>query len=197
MESSIASFFFSTILVLFIPLMAIIGSYSSYGKDRLTGVLESVLARPVTRLGLATSRFLSSLIAFTIASAAAVGVVDLLLNSIGGSFLEQSYVLAIIAGLLVEVAAFTGLIFLLSHLLKSTGALLGISIVFFIVLDFFWGLIILLLTRLLGGTPVSVVELQSTLYSHFVNAAHFRPAIRVYEFCTLTGIWIHACDLVL
>src|SRR5207253_1418974 len=96
MESSIASFFFSTILGLVIPLMAIIGSYSSYGKDRLTGVLESVLARPVTRLGLATSRFLSSLIAFTIASAAAVRVVDLLLNSIGGSFLEQSYVLAII-----------------------------------------------------------------------------------------------------
>ena len=194
MESSIASFFFSTILGLVIPLMAIIGSYSSYGKDRLTGVLESVLARPVTRLGLATSRFLSSLIAFTIASAAAVGVVDLLLNSIGGSFLEQSYVLAIIAGLLVEVAAFTGLIFLLSHLLKSTGALLGISIVFFIVLDFFWGLIILLLTRLLGGTPGSAVELQSTIYSDFVNPAQFLAVINVYVFGTLNGIPIQPSD---
>jgi len=159
MESSIASFFFSTILGLAIPLMAIIGSYSSYGKDRLTGVLESVLARPVTRRGLAMSRFLSTIVAFTIASAAAVGVVDLLLNSIGGSFLDQSYVLSIIAGLVVEVAAFTGLIFLLSHLLRSTGALLGISIVLFVVLDFFWSLIILLVTVALGGTGGSFVAL--------------------------------------
>ncbi len=194
METSIASFFFSTILGLVIPLMAIIGSYSSYGKDRLTAVLESVLARPVTRLGLATSRFLSTVVAFTIASALAVGVVDLLLNSIGGSFLDQSYVLAIIAGLIVEVAAFTGLIFLLSHLLKSTGALLGISIILFIVLDFFWGLIILLLTRVLGGTPGSAVELQSTIYFDFVNPAQFLAVINVYMFGTLNGIPIQSSD---
>jgi ABC-2 type transport system permease protein len=88
MSTSIASFFFSGVLGFFIPLMAIIGSYSSYGKDRLTGVLESVLARPVTKRGLAMSRFLSTVLSFTLASAAAVGVVDLLLNSVGGSFLD-------------------------------------------------------------------------------------------------------------
>jgi len=180
--ANIASFFFSTILGLVIPLMAIIGSYSSYGKDRLTGVLESILARPVTRRGLAMSRFLSTVAAFTIASAAAVGVVDLVLNSVGGSFLDQSYVLAIIAGLVVEVAAFTGLIFLLSHLLKSTGALLGISIVLFIVLDFFWSLIIFLVTLALGGTGGSFVALQATFYSYYANPAQFLNLINAYVF---------------
>jgi len=182
MESNIASSFFSTILGLVIPLMAIIGSYSSYGKDRLTGVLESILARPVTRQGLAMSRFFSTVAAFTIASAAAVGVVDLVLNNVGGSFLDQSYVLAIIAGLVVEVAAFTGLIFLLSHLLKSTGALLGISIVLFIVMDFLWSLIIFLVTLALGGTGGSFVALQATFYSYYANPAQFLNLINAYVF---------------
>jgi ABC-2 type transport system permease protein len=187
MSTSIASFFFSGVLGFFIPLMTIIGSYSSYGKDRLTGVLESVLARPVTKRGLAMSRFLSTVLSFTLASAAAVGVVDLLLNSAGGAFLDQSYVLAIIAGLVVEVAAFTGLIFLLSHLLKSTGALLGISIVLFLILDFFWSLIIFLLTLLLGGTSGSAVALQATFLSYYANPAQFLALINVYTLESSSG----------
>ena len=188
MSTGIASFFFSSVLGFFIPLMAIIGSYSSYGKDRLTGVLESVLARPVTKRGLAMSRYLSTVLSFTLASAAAVGVVDLLLNSFGGSFLDQSYVLAIIAGLAVEVAAFTGLIFLLSHLLKSTGALLGISIVLFLVLDFFWSLVIFLLTLALGGTSGSAVALEATFVSYYANPAQFLSLINIYILQSSSGI---------
>ena len=188
MVSGIASFFFSGVLGFFIPLMAIIGSYSSYGKDRLSGVLESVLARPVTRLGLSMSRFLSTVLAFTLAAAAAVGVADLLLSSIGGSSLDQSYVLAIIAGLAVEATAFTGLIFLLSHLLKSTGALLGISIGLFVVLDFFWSLIIYLLTLLLGGTSGSAVALEATFLSYYANPAQFIALINVYILQSSSGV---------
>ena len=188
MSTTIASFFFSGVLGFFIPLMAIIGSYSSYGKDRLTGVLESVLTRPVTKRGLAMSRFLSTVLSFTLASAAAVGVVDLLLNSFGGSFLDQSYVLAIIAGLAVEVAAFTGLIFLLSHLLKSTGALLGISIVLFLVLDFFWSLVIFLLTLVLGGTSGSAVALEATFVSYYANPAQFLSLINIYVLQSSSGV---------
>jgi ABC-2 type transport system permease protein len=182
--SNAAAFFFSTILGFFIPLMTIIGSYSSYGKDRLTGVLESVLSRPITRRGLAMSRFLSTLAAFSIAIVASVGVVDLVLNSVAGSFLPQDYVLAIIAGLVVEVAAFTGLIFLLSHLVKSTGSLLGISIGLFVVLDFFWGLIIFLLTLLLGGAQGSFVALQATYLSYYANPAQFLNLVNAYVFQT-------------
>jgi ABC-type transport system involved in multi-copper enzyme maturation permease subunit len=148
----------------------------------------------VTKRGLAMSRFLSTVLSFTLASAAAVGVVDLLLNSVGGSFLDLSYVLAIIAGLAVEVAAFTGLIFLLSHLLKSTGALLGISIVLFLVLDFFWSLIILLLTFLLGGTAGSAVALQATFLSYCANPAQFLALINVYVLQSSSGIFLQAAS---
>ena len=167
--SNVAAFFFSGILGFFVPLMAIIGSYSSYGKDRLTGVLESVLSRPITKRGLATSRFLSTLLAFSLAIMASVGLVDIVLNQVAGSVLPQDYVLAIIAGLVTEVAAFTGLIFLLSHLVKSTGLLLGIGIGLFAVLDFSWGLIIFLLTVLLGGAQGSFVALQATYFSYYAN----------------------------
>ena len=188
--SSVASFFFSGILAFFVPLMAIIGSYSSYGKDRLTGVLESVLARPVTRRGLAVSRFLSTITAFSVAVVASVGVVDLLLNSFGGSFLSQDYALAVVGGLVVEVVAFAGLIFLLSHLVKSTGALLGISIGLFVILDFFWSLIIFLLTSLLGGTQGSAVSIQVTLFSYYANPAEFVSLINTYIFQSTSGVII-------
>jgi len=185
--TSVASSFFSTILSFFMPLAAILGAYSSYGKDRLTGVLESVLARPISRLGLAISRFLSTLIALAIATIASVGIVDLLLNQVLGTALSQDYTLAIVSGLVVEVAAFTGLIFLLSHLVKSTGVLLGISIVLFVVLDFFWGLIIFLLTLLLGGTSGSAVAVEATLVSYYANPAQFLQLINVYVFQSSSG----------
>jgi len=188
--SNAAAFFFSTILGFFIPLMTIIGSYSSYGKDRLTGVLESILSRPITRRGLAMSRFLSTLAAFSIAIVASVGVVDVVLNAVAGSFLPQNYALAIIAGLVVEVAAFTGLIFLLSHLVKSTGLLLGISIGLFVVLDFFWGLIVFALTLLLGGAQGSFVGIQATYLSYYANPAQFLNLVNAYVLQSSLGAFV-------
>src|SRR3989441_1103147 len=185
--TNIASSFFSTILSFFMPLAAILGAYSSYGKDRLTGVLESILARPISRRGLAISRFPSTLTALAVAAIVSVGLVDLVLNEVVGSVLPQDYALAIISGLVVEIAAFTGLVFLLSHLVKSTGVLLGISIVLFVVLDFFWGLIIFLLTLLLGGTSGSAVALEATLVSYYANPAQFLQLINVYVFQTSSG----------
>jgi ABC-2 type transport system permease protein len=193
-STTVASFFFSTILSFFMPLAAILGAYSSYGKDRLTGVLESVLARPISRRGLAISRFLSTLTALAVAAIASVGIVDLLLNQVLGSALPQDYALAIIAGLVVEVAAFTGLIFLLSHLVKSTGVLLGISIVLFVVLDFFWGVIVFFLTFLLGGTSGSAVAAEATLVSYYANPAQFLQLINVYVFQSSSGIGLQSSN---
>ncbi len=192
--TNVATFFFSTILSFFMPLVAIIGSYTSYGKDRLTGVLESVLARPVSRRGLAISRFLSTMAAISIAAVASVGVVDLILNSVTGTFLPRDFALAIIAALLVEVAAFTGLVFLFSHIVKSTGALLGIMIGLFVVLDFFWGLIIFLVTSLMGGTLGSEVSIQATILSYFANPAQFITLVNAYVFQSNSGIPIQTSN---
>jgi ABC-2 type transport system permease protein len=192
--TSVASVFFAGILSFFVPLVAIIGSYSSYGKDHITGVLESVLARPVTRRSLAISRFLSTLLAICIATIGSVGIVDLILSSLTGSALSGDYLLAIISGLLVEIAAFTGLVFLFSHLLKSTGSLLGLSIGLFIFLDFFWNLVIFLLAAALGGTQGSAVYLQATVVSYYANPAQFLNLVNVFVFQSTNGLVIQASN---
>lgn len=192
--TDVASSFFSSLVSFFIPLVAIVGSYSSYGKDRLTGVLESVLARPVSRRGLVLSRFLSTLLAISLAVVASVGIVDAILNNVTGSFLSQDFVLAMIAALLAEVAAFSGIVFLLSHLVKSSAVLLGISIGLFVVLDFFWSLITYLLTALLGGTVGSAVYIQTTILANLANPAQFVSLVDTYMFGSSSGVLIQPAD---
>ena len=46
--NSVLYTYVTTVPNLFIPLLAIIAAYSSFGKDRVSGVIESVLARPVS-----------------------------------------------------------------------------------------------------------------------------------------------------
>jgi hypothetical protein len=77
-------------------------------------------------------------------------------------------------------------------LLKSTGALLGVSIVLFLVLDFFWSLIILLLTLLLGGTSGSAAALQATFLSYYANPAQFLSLINVYVLQSSSGILLQS-----
>jgi len=190
----VGSSFFAGILSFFVPLVAIIGSYSSYGKDRITGVLESVLARPVTRRGLAISRFVSTLLAICIPTIASAIIVDLILNSVTGSLLSNDYLLAIMSGLVVEIFAFVGLVFLLSHLLRSTGSLLGVSIGLFIVLDFFWNLIIFLAGALFGGTQGSALYLQATIISYYANPAQFLNLVNSYVFQNANGLPIQTSN---
>ncbi|MGI0085580.1 MAG: ABC transporter permease subunit, partial [Nitrososphaerales archaeon] len=59
-----------------IPLIAIVGSYNSYGQHRVSGILESVLVQPVSRRGLSISRFISSFVGMAIAVSISMGVVD-------------------------------------------------------------------------------------------------------------------------
>jgi ABC-2 type transport system permease protein len=168
--NSVAGQFFQTIMGLFIPLIAIVGSYSSYGKDRVTGVLESVLARPITRRGLGISRYLSAFLALAVSVVISVAFVDLILGVYsGGSLIGTTYLLTAVGTFLVEVAAFVGLMFLFSHLVESTGLLIGIGIAMFVVLDLFWNAIVFGLTRALGATPGSETYLQVYVFSDFFN----------------------------
>jgi ABC-2 type transport system permease protein len=168
------------IMNFFIPLMAIVGSYSSYGKDRISGVLESVLSRPVSRRGLGISRYLSTFLALGVAIAISISVVDVILKIYTGSFLDASLALGAAGAFLVEVAAFVGLMFLFSHLFKSTGLLIGIGIGLFVVLDLFWQLIIFLLTSAVGATFGSAVFLQVSVLADFFNPTQFISLVYTY-----------------
>ena len=98
--------FFEGIFGLFVPLMAILGSYNSYGKDRVSGILESVLSQPVSRRGLSLSRFVSSFAAMSIAIFIAMGVVDGIVWHFTGSFVSSEIILSSAGAFLVELAVF-------------------------------------------------------------------------------------------
>ncbi len=181
--TSLVSAFFTTIFAIFIPLMAIIGSYNSYGKDRVTGVLESVLCRPVTRRGLAISRFLSIFSAMAVAIIVAMAAIDGLVYFFSHSFIDVTLLLASTGGFLVELAAFVGIMLLLSHLVKSSGALIGAGIGLFIILDLFWSVIVVLVASIFHTSIGSLAYYQFSILMSFINPAQFVSLVNTY----LTG----------
>lgn len=126
--SDAAFSFVGTILAFFVPLMAILAAYSTYGKDRVSGVIESALCRPVSWVGLALSRYAAVIVALTVAVALSVGVIDALVFWAVGTALTSSVVLALVGSLLLEVGAFVGLIFVISYLVRSSSLLIGAAV---------------------------------------------------------------------
>ncbi|MGD0476819.1 MAG: ABC transporter permease [Nitrososphaerales archaeon] len=165
--------FTASILSLVVPLMAVLVAYGSYGKDKATGVLESVLTRPVTRRGLALSRYVSILLSISVALVVTMAVMEVISKAMLGSILSPAFAAYTVVSLIVEAAAFIGIIMLLSHVLKSSGSIVGLGVGLWILLDFFWGLLILIAALALGVQIGSGNYLGLTIQSAFFNPAQF------------------------
>jgi ABC-type transport system involved in multi-copper enzyme maturation permease subunit len=172
--------FASSILSLVVPLMAVLVSYNSYGKDRVSGVLESVLSRPVTRRGLGVTRYLSMVLSIAFALAITVGVMAVISQVVLGGTFPAAFAAYSIGGLLVEGAAFVGLMMLASHLFKSSGGLIGLGVVLWVFLDFLWGFFVLLAAAA-GGVQIGSGDyLSLTIRSAFANPAQFYSLVGEY-----------------
>ncbi len=178
--------FTSSIFALLVPLMAILVAYNTYGKDKATGVLESVLARPVTRRGLALTRYTSILLSISVAVIVAMAAMELISQALLGKIFSPTFAVYTIAALVVEAAAFVGLTMLISHVLKSTGGIIGVGVGLWIVLDFFWSVFILVAALLLGVQIGSGNYLGVTIDSGFLNPAQFYGLVQQY----LNGVTI-------
>jgi ABC-2 type transport system permease protein len=172
--------FFTTIYGIFIPLIAIIGSYNSYGKDRVSGVLESILAQPISRRGLALSRFFSSFAGMAIAISISMGIVDALVLYYTKSLLNSAILLASAGAFFVELGAFIGLMMLVSRVVKSSGLLIGIGIGLFLVFDLFWTIIILAALSVTGAGFSSSGYVGLQIAGEFLNPAQFIQLVITY-----------------
>ncbi len=188
LNNQVAVSFFETFFGLFIPLLTIVTVYSVYGKDRVSGVLESVLAQPVTRRGLSLSRYVSSFAGISVATLASVAALDLIAQHFSGLFIDASILISSTAGLLVELAAFIGTMMLLSHLVRSSGSLIGIGVGLFLVIDFFQGVIATLVTSVLGIQSGSVGFYQLSVSLEFVNPAAFVSLVGTYLTGTISSV---------
>jgi ABC-2 type transport system permease protein len=186
--TSLAQSFLSGILGFFVPLMAVLGAYTVYGRDRVTGILESVLVRPVTRSGLLTSRYIAAVGGVGVAVFVTVLLIGLIIWIDTTQVLSTDFLLASTGALVVEVAAFVGLMFIISQFTKSTGALIGAGIGVFMVLDFLWNLLLFLALTAAGATFGSLTALHLQVDLSFLNPAQFLNLVQILQTNSISGI---------
>ncbi|MGP8078328.1 MAG: ABC transporter permease [Thermoplasmata archaeon] len=133
-----------------VPLIAIIVSYTVYGRDRISGVLESTVVQPVTRTAIATSRYLAAVIAIMGAIGVGLLVTDLAIKALVGYYVFPSYLLSFLIGFTISVAFLVGLVFVLSHLFRSTAAVLGVVLAVYLVFTILWNSLTYSLESYLG-----------------------------------------------
>ncbi len=130
------------ILGILIPILGVLAGYYIYGKDKTTGVLESVLKRPVTRHGLVASRFTANSLSIVISVVVSMAIANLFIKHYLGMYLAPSFDAFFVWTYVVEGLSFLALVYMFSTLVKSQGAILGISITLFLVMAFLWTLLI-------------------------------------------------------
>ena len=169
------------IFLFLIPILAIFEGYIIYGKDRTNGVLESVVTRPTTKGQILFSRFLACVVSILIALVASTLIIDAGVASYFASGLPASMMIALIAAYLVSGAAFVGLVFLFSHLVKSQTSVLGLSITVYLIMGLFWSTIgILLLIFGMNLHPGTLGFDRAAVALAFVSPAYFGSNVVLY-----------------
>ncbi len=151
----------------FVPVLGLVMGTSLYAKDRSTGILDSVLCRPVTRGELVLSRFMALAGAGAAILALSLGVTDLVAYGVTGYFIDAGPLIALYLALLVEILSFGGLVMLISHVFSSSSAIQGVSTTFFVIFSIVWYFALILLV---------VVEGQSNAIQTIFVADYFSPA---------------------
>lgn len=181
-QSELQSLVFSgiaPIIGLLIPILAVFAGYLTYGKDRMTGVLESVLKRPVTRTGLIESRFVSNAASIIIAVVLSVAVGDLIIHHYFSMYLSTGFTLFLMWTYIVEGIAFLALVYMFSHITRSLGGLLGAAIGIFVVLDIFWEIIPAAIIAALGVPTSSSTYVYSNIALDYVSPSGYESLVEL------------------
>ncbi len=162
-----------------IPIIGIFSAYFYYGKDKTSGVLESVITRPVTKGRLFMSRYMGSAVTFFLALVIAISLSDFVLLHYTGSLMSWTAFFSIVLGYTIEAIAFSGIMYILAQFVKSQGALLGIGIGLFFLLVFIWGVIVDVILYLLHinvatsagySTSITLGAITPTFYPSMITS---------------------------
>lgn len=177
-QETIASLVFTVFAEFFgllIPILATLSAYYYFGKDKASGVLESVITRPVTKGRIILSRYVANVSSMIIAFAVGTAVFDIFLFHATGTNLSLTYAGSLIWTYFVEITAFTGLIYLVSQYARSQGAILGAAIGLFVIYGFLWTGIItpLLLQYVFHAVSGTNYYSQLTVYLNTINPSGY------------------------
>ncbi len=167
-----------------VSILAVFYGYYSFGRDRVDDTIESTLVRPVTKIGLLSSRYAASVMIFGIAALIGSFLSSLLVFHYSGYFLSTGAVLLLSFSIVAAAAGIIGLIYLLSNFLRTVGSLMGVGIFLFIFFSIIWDLVLLFVPGIFypGGSdaygrivmilnfvnPFSYISLAPELYTNSV-----------------------------
>ncbi|MCI4329849.1 MAG: ABC transporter permease [Thermoplasmata archaeon] len=154
------------------PLLGIVAGYSAYARDRSSRALEPVLGLPTTQLRIMARRYLSALVPLAVGLGAAV-LIDFQWNHSPSHGFAPVLVVVIFGSLLLEAAAFLGLTVLLSHLLRSSGAVVGLGATLTALLNFFLVPLAYVVAESVGYMPSdsTVISLAFSPPTHLTSGA--------------------------
>ena len=157
----------------FLLLASMFVAYGTYAKDRASGLLDAVLAKPTTRERLVFRRLASVWVALGVAAIASVAVVQLAFALVVREPLPLTVVAYLGVGVFGGAAIFAVLIFWFSHLCRSLGGIVGASLGTFIVLAVAWPSLVFLAFALSGNTPLGGTFLPFVAIVDLLNPAQF------------------------
>ena len=176
LQDALAEFFG----ILLIPILGIFSAYFYYSKDKASGVLESIIARPITKGKLMISRFTGNSVSFLIGLLISLGLADIILEHYTGIYISTGTFAAMLFGYLVEAIAFAGIMYLITQFEKTQGEILGTGIALLFILGFLWTIIsegLLFLLRLTSETSF----LKDLLIIDSISPSYFPDIIADYH----------------
>jgi ABC-2 type transport system permease protein len=188
--SAIESSFFSaegSLLILFIPLLAVFMAYFTYGKDRVTGVLESVIKRPITKGEAIRSRFLANSVVVSASIVVAIVISDLISYRYFHVYMPLSFLLYVSWAYSIVGISFVAISYLFSHMLKSQGALLGSLIGIFMVFSLFWSVIFDVLVSVFSIPSGTSTYITFQVAFNYASPAGYSSLVQLYITHALGG----------
>lgn len=182
------------LLTLFVPVMTMLSAYLTFARDKCSGVLSSVIVRPLSRRSLITSRYVSNVVPIFLACAAALGLSSLIFHFLLGLFISASTILLSLWALFVMVGAFTGIVFLLGISMRTQGQIVALILAIFFTFDLLWtfnGLSIipsLIATSIFGDVPGSIRYLTALSILNYVTPSGFPNLITYLEQGTIGSV---------
>ncbi|MCL4446920.1 MAG: ABC transporter permease subunit [Thermoplasmatales archaeon] len=181
--SSIESSFFSiesALLVIFIPLLSVFMAYFTYGKDRVTGILETVIKRPITKGGAIRSRFLANSVVVASSILVAIIISDLISYRYFHIFMPPTFILYMWWAYSVIGVSFLAISYIFSHILRSPGALLGALIAVFFIFGLFWTVIFDVIVAAFSITSGTSSYITFQVLFNYANPAGYASLFQLF-----------------
>ncbi len=200
--SSMVNSIIQTPFEFLIPILGIFSAYFYYGKDKVSGVLDSIIVRPVTKGRIFFSRFLASAFSFFVALILSLALIDFLVYRFTYTALSSTSFFGIFLGYFAVALAYAGIIYLVSQFTRSQGAILGLGIgMLFLFIPLIWETIVGFIVSLLNinlavaGSYNWILSLSSispsfipTLVTYF-RTGLYSSYVTIYSLILIGIVW--------